>query len=298
MLTCCVCMVAGVECAVDQGCLQVRTLRMHQHRWQLQVSAGLVLCCCALPPAPTGAWALSHVRPWMKCGGASGLTAANPLWFKTYDFGNCTCIPVPAVYYYLLTLLRAPAFHLPVAPMCSCTGPLPNMCTAEHNYGNCWKETIGGKLYTACKDNIRLYKWQSQYGALNATTPTFECSCPACFRELPGGGCEPACDLSHCDRELGCYGPVPGPAAGGSTGSRKGEHSVTLQLPIVISVVEGFVEQVQAAAGNLLLAAAQRQLAGITCCNTCHCVVAALAVLLVALPDTPHFIRICLLTLC
>lgn len=126
----------------------------------------------------------------------------------------------------LILALCAPAFprricHRP----CSCTGPLPNMCTAEHNYGNCWKDTINGKLYTACKDTIKLYKWQSQYGILNETTPTFECSCPACFRELPGGGCEPACDLSHCDGQLGCFGPVPEPGGSGSHSS-KGECSL------------------------------------------------------------------------
>jgi hypothetical protein len=40
-LTCFVCMPAGVKCAVDQGCVQVRALRMRQHCRQLQVSAAL-----------------------------------------------------------------------------------------------------------------------------------------------------------------------------------------------------------------------------------------------------------------
>ncbi|WIA30662.1 hypothetical protein OEZ86_000736 [Tetradesmus obliquus] len=117
----------------------------------------------------------------------------------------------------------------------NCTGPLPNMCTAEHNYGNCWKDTINGKLYTACKDTIKLYKWQSQYGILNETTPTFECSCPACFRELPGGGCEPACDLSHCDGQLGCFGPVPEPGGSGSHSS-KGVSVGTVFMLLLLSV--------------------------------------------------------------
>lgn len=41
---------------------------------------------------------------------------------------------------------------------CSCTGPLANMCVEEHNWGGCWRGTIGGKFYTSCKDDVRTYR--------------------------------------------------------------------------------------------------------------------------------------------
>lgn len=32
------------------------------------------------------------------------------------------------------------------------------MCVEEHNWGGCWRGTIGGKFYTSCKDDVRTYR--------------------------------------------------------------------------------------------------------------------------------------------
>jgi hypothetical protein len=48
------------------------------------------------------------------------------------------------------------------------------------------------------------HRWMGQYGITNESTPTFRCECPPCFRSTPSGGCEPACDLSHCLGSDGC----------------------------------------------------------------------------------------------
>eukprot|EP00878_Enallax_costatus_P034447 GHUV01038194.1.p1 GENE.GHUV01038194.1~~GHUV01038194.1.p1 ORF type:complete len:492 (+),score=107.81 GHUV01038194.1:754-2229(+) len=88
----------------------------------------------------------------------------------------------------------------------NCTGPLTNMCVKEHNWGGCWKKTIGGKFYTSCRDDIKLFRWMSQYGMVNESTQTFQCQCPPCFRETASGSCEPACDLSVCNSNWGSDG--------------------------------------------------------------------------------------------
>jgi hypothetical protein len=110
---------------------------------------------------------------------------------------------------------------LPLLFLCSCTGPLANMCTPEHNYGGCWRDTVQGKFYHSCFDDIRTFRWMGQYGITNDSTPTFRCECPPCFRETPSGGCEPACDLSHCLGADGC-----GPDA--VNGRRGGERGALL----------------------------------------------------------------------
>jgi hypothetical protein len=97
----------------------------------------------------------------------------------------------------------------------SCTGPLPNMCTPEHDYGGCWRSTIDGAHYHSCVDDIKTFRWMGQYGITNASTPTFRCQCPPCFRETPSGGCEPACDLGHCLGSDGCGLERAGRSGGG-----------------------------------------------------------------------------------
>ncbi|KAI8469825.1 MAG: hypothetical protein J3K34DRAFT_393772 [Monoraphidium minutum] len=48
----------------------------------------------------------------------------------------------------------------------NCSGPIPDRCTAEHNYGGCWIGTYGGRLYHACSDNLRAFRWAAGRGAL------------------------------------------------------------------------------------------------------------------------------------
>jgi hypothetical protein len=112
----------------------------------------------------------------------------------------------------------------------SCTGPLANMCTPEHNYGGCWRNTIGGKFYHSCFDDIRTFRWMGQYGITNDSTPTYRCECPPCFRETPSGGCEPACDLSYC---LGAEGCGPSPAGGGRGEPAAGPGLVPVELGVL-----------------------------------------------------------------
>lgn len=106
---------------------------------------------------------------------------------------RCTCISLPGGF--------------------NCSGELPDYCTKAEDYGGCWRGEHGGKLYHACNDNMRMYRWLMQNGRLNNTVKPFRCQCPPCFRAGAAGGCEPACDLSHCDAQLGAC--LPGaPAAG------------------------------------------------------------------------------------
>jgi hypothetical protein len=120
---------------------------------------------------------------------------------------------------------RPAATALLLSCTCSCTGPLANMCTPEHNYGGCWRDTIGGKLYHSCFDDIRTFRWMGQYGITNDSTPTFRCECPPCFKETPSGGCEPACDLAYCLGADGC-GPNAVGGRGGGWATTVGWFSV------------------------------------------------------------------------
>jgi hypothetical protein len=107
----------------------------------------------------------------------------------------------------------------------SCSGPIPDYCTPEHDYGGCWRGTFGGQPFHACADNIRTYRYLAQSGALNATSQPFRCECPPCFRAAPSGGCEPSCDLELCSEALGaCLSN--GAAGGGGRGSTGGGASV------------------------------------------------------------------------
>jgi hypothetical protein len=106
----------------------------------------------------------------------------------------------------------------------NCTGPLPDYCTAERNYGGCWKgKGKGGKVVHACVDALDQYRWLGERGRVReGVDKPFRCRCPKCFRAVAGSGedgfqCEPACDLSTCDEVTGqCAG---GGVTGGGGGS-------------------------------------------------------------------------------
>ncbi|GBF87811.1 vacuolar-sorting receptor-like protein [Raphidocelis subcapitata] len=107
----------------------------------------------------------------------------------------------------------------------NCSGPIPDYCTAEHDYGGCWRGSFGGRLHHACADNMRLYRYAAQNGRMDDGTRPFVCRCPPCFRATPSGGCEPACDPSACDASLGAClpgappaQPAPPPRGGGGGG--------------------------------------------------------------------------------
>lgn len=51
-----------------------------------------------------------------------------------------------------------PATHHCAPPLNSCSGPIPDFCTAERDYGGCWRANVGGRLRHACVDNLRMYR--------------------------------------------------------------------------------------------------------------------------------------------
>lgn len=103
--------------------------------------------------------------------------------------------------------------------MHSCTGPMPNMCTPEHDYGGCWHSKTGGEVVHACVDNMHEYRSLSAFGRLNETVQPFRCQCPPCWRPTgpDNAGCERVCDSDHCDKLHGTCFPNA-PASGASRG--------------------------------------------------------------------------------
>jgi len=86
----------------------------------------------------------------------------------------------------------------------NCTGSLPNHCTPGMDFGGCWRGKVNGRLFHACVDEIKSYRWLGEYGQLNSSSKLYRCECPPCFTgSADGKDCKPACDLDYCDMVQG-----------------------------------------------------------------------------------------------
>eukprot|EP00199_Chlamydomonas_sp_CCMP681_P001122 CAMPEP_0119103792 /NCGR_PEP_ID=MMETSP1180-20130426/2167_1 /TAXON_ID=3052 ORGANISM="Chlamydomonas cf sp, Strain CCMP681" /NCGR_SAMPLE_ID=MMETSP1180 /ASSEMBLY_ACC=CAM_ASM_000741 /LENGTH=797 /DNA_ID=CAMNT_0007088383 /DNA_START=241 /DNA_END=2634 /DNA_ORIENTATION=+ len=109
----------------------------------------------------------------------------------------------------------------------NCTGPLPDNCTPEHDYGGCWKATVEGQFQHACKDTIQDYKRLAARGVIAPDSSLFSCTCPGCFAATVGLGsaenpvCQGQCPLSKCMDGACKADPAPIPSSGGGGGGGK-----------------------------------------------------------------------------
>ncbi|MEW5305678.1 MAG: hypothetical protein WDW36_008204 [Sanguina aurantia] len=90
-----------------------------------------------------------------------------------------------------------------------CTGPLPDMCTAENKFGGCWNAVVEGRSYNACVDTAAEYIARAAKGLVKDDSKWTTCKCPGCFYpELSATGQE-GC-LAACNLTDSCRGGVGG----------------------------------------------------------------------------------------
>jgi len=89
-----------------------------------------------------------------------------------------------------------------------CIANIPDECAKDH--GGCWHTdaTVKGKkiTFSACHDNLPLYRDAMAHGLPTDGIPLHNCSCPACFSAIERRGtitCEPRCSLDYCDLDVG-----------------------------------------------------------------------------------------------
>ena len=82
---------------------------------------------------------------------------------------------------------------------------MKNECTAEANYGSCWKEVLNKEIVTSCVDNFVEYQAASMRGAA-FLPPLSKCKCssiPGCWHDPGDGVCVKLCSDSNCLLDVG-----------------------------------------------------------------------------------------------
>ena len=102
-----------------------------------------------------------------------------------------------------------------VTSVCRCVTDIADECAT--NYGGCWHTTasVKGKqtTFSACHDNLDIYKDALAHGQPVDTIPLHNCTCPSCFTAVEKRGkitCEPRCNLDYCDLDIGVCHAEPG----------------------------------------------------------------------------------------
>lgn len=104
-----------------------------------------------------------------------------------------------------------------------CITDIPDECA--NNYGGCWHTdaTVKGKkvTFSACHDNLPIYRDALAHGLPVDNIPLHNCSCPPCFSAVERRGkitCEARCSLDYCDLDVGVCHAEPGKGSLGPGG--------------------------------------------------------------------------------
>eukprot|EP00798_Chlamydomonas_sp_ICE-L_P022588 gene22588-29724_t len=118
-----------------------------------------------------------------------------------------------------------------------CTGPLPYVCVAEHNYGTCWEGSVNDMAMHACVDDMDDFKSMAAVGQLPLGKLPFHCHCPlqGCMEGNGEGpdGCRMICDEQDCVGDSEQAVCLPGthyaiPTSGGEAGKHAAHGGVWL----------------------------------------------------------------------
>jgi hypothetical protein len=96
-----------------------------------------------------------------------------------------------------------------------CVTDIPDECAT--NNGGCWHTTaaVKGKNteFSACHDNLDIYKDALAHGQPVDTISLHTCQCPPCFSAVEKRGkitCQARCNLDYCDLDAGVCHAEPG----------------------------------------------------------------------------------------
>jgi hypothetical protein len=96
-----------------------------------------------------------------------------------------------------------------------CVTDIPDECAIDN--GGCWHTTASIKgtqtTFSACRDNLDVYKNALAHGQPIDNIPLHNCTCPPCFSAVEKHGkitCQARCNLDYCDLDIGVCHAEPG----------------------------------------------------------------------------------------
>lgn len=148
------------------------------------------------------------------------ITSSGTLYYYYYSriflkFLSSTLLIIKHISQSSLFFLNFSPYSLFLPCHSRCVTDIADECAS--NNGGCWHTTasVKGKktTFSACHDNLDIYKDALAHGQPVDNIPLHNCTCPPCFSAVEKRGkitCQPRCNLDYCDLDIGVCHAEPG----------------------------------------------------------------------------------------